>query len=652
MRKRILRRVDVLENEERSGKLEQQSSLATISFFCRKIILAYYVGGLKPDDEDPGEAEARALNYESRDDCLEALFKGEKQEINKRFKNAARRLFAKVGLDFDCSPPRALFGSFVRMIDELPEQWSNWLKSNLQEECRSAPLGTRSNIPLEFVCLLQKTDLPAFSTRLNVTKLSRKSRVFTQIIEALFSVVPEDLLREESKACFWVFRRYIRPRMKCGWWQHEVADELQRFYHSWSKGERPKLVLMAPPQHGKTEQVKDFIAWIAGKRPDLKTIFCSYSDELGVAVNKSLQRTMTNERYVPIFGARLGDSGSPWLRNSNVLEYRNHRGSFRNTTIEGQITGQGLDLGIVDDPIKGRLEASSKAVRDKIWEWFTDDFFTRFSDSAGLLMIMTRWHLDDPVGRFIERFPEAKILRYPAIAEEDERNRRKGEALFPQHKSLPFLMERKAIMTQAGWESEYQQNPLIVGGGMFPIDKLKIVAPPAPQDIKWSVRYWDKGGTSDGGAYTAGVLLHMTRDNVFVIGDVKRGRWSALEREQIIKQTAEADRATYGWRVKIWVEQEPGSAGKESAEATVRMLAGHTVKADRVTGSKEVRAEPYAAQVQAGNVALAKGAWNRDFVDEHEAFPGCRYKDQVDAASGAFNNINKSRYDTTLAWVG
>jgi predicted phage terminase large subunit-like protein len=142
----------------------------------------------------------------------------------------------------------------------------------------------------------------------------------------------------------------------------------------------------------------------------------------------------------------------------------------------------------------------------------------------------------------------------------------------------------------------------------------------------------------------------MTRDNKFVIGDVTRGRWSALERERIIKQTAEADRATYGWRVKIYVEQEPGSAGKESAEATVRMLAGHNVKADRVTGSKEDRAGPYAAQVQAGNIALARGAWNRDFLDEHESFPAGKFKDQVDAASGAFNNINKSTYDTTYAW--
>jgi hypothetical protein len=363
MRKRTLQRVDVLEKEERSRKLERQSSLATISFFCRKIVLAYYVGGLKPDDEDLGEAEARALNYESRDDYLDALFNGEKQDINKRFKDAARRLFAQAGLDFDRSPPSALCDAFVRLVNQLPEPWLRWSQSNLQEGCHSAPIGTRFKIPLEFFCVqLQRSG--------RLAKRSRNSRVFTQIKRALLSAVPEDLLREESKVCFWVFRRWIHPTMKCGWWQHEVADELQRFYRSLRNGERPNLALMAPPQHGKTELVTDFIAWIAGKRPDLRIIFASYSDGLGVKVNTDLQRIMTSERYVTIFGHRLGDSGSRWRRNANVLEYVDHRGSFRNTTIEGQITGQGLDIGIVDDPIKGRGEASSKPVRDKTWAWF------------------------------------------------------------------------------------------------------------------------------------------------------------------------------------------------------------------------------------------------------------------------------------------
>jgi predicted phage terminase large subunit-like protein len=606
-------------------------------------VLAYHLGGLKPNDEDPGEAEARALNYGSRNDYLEALFNREREEIDRRFKDAARRLFRQVGLNFDRSPPSALIDAFVRLVNQLPQPWPQWLQSNLQEACCSAPIGNTSNRPLE-VFSLQLQQLP------RATNLSRKSRVFTQICQPLFSPIPEDLLWEECKACFWTFRRYMRPTMKCGWWQHEVACELQRFYCSLIKGERPKLVLMAPPQHGKTEQVTDFLAWNAGKQPDLKTIFASYGDDLGIKVNRDLQRIMSSERYVAIFGHRLGESGSGWLRNANVLEYVRHCGLFRNTTVEGQITGQGLDIGIVDDPIKGRAEANNKAVRDKTWGWFTDDFFTRFSDSAGLIMIMTRWHLDDPVGRFIER-GDAKILRYPAIAEEDEKHRRKGEALFPEHKSLSYLLERKAMLDQAGWESEYQQNPIMVGGGMFPIEKFNVVPALNLREIKRSVRYWDKAGTADGGAFTVGVLMHLMQDGRFVVADVRRGQWAALDRESVIKSTAQMDRKAfpYHW---LWFEQEPGSSGKESAEATIRMLGGWKVRADRVTGNKVDRAQPYAAQVQGGNVLLLAGEWNRPFLDEHETFPAGKYKDQVDAAAGAFTKLTTgSTYDSSMMWV-
>ena len=88
---------------------------------------------------------------------------------------------------------------------------------------------------------------------------------------------------------------------------------------------------------------------------------------------------------------------SRYTRNLALLEYIEAKGSFRNTTVNGQ----SLDLGFIDDPLKGRAEASSKANRDKVWNWFTNDFFSRFSDHAAFLMVMTRWHLDDPMGRWL-----------------------------------------------------------------------------------------------------------------------------------------------------------------------------------------------------------------------------------------------------------
>ena len=153
-------------------------------------------------------------------------------------------------------------------------------------------------------------------------------------------------------------------------------------------------------------------------------------------------------------------------------------------------------LGIIDDPFKGRGDANSNLIRDKIWSWFTDDFCTRLSKNAGFLIIMTRWHLDDLLGRLLRQSDrEVRVLRYPALAEEDENHwlsdwqltnegwlpiwrhirRSKGAALFPELKHKRFLLEQRELLPQSSWESLYQQNPILVGGGQLPIEKLQVL---------------------------------------------------------------------------------------------------------------------------------------------------------------------------------
>ena len=157
----------------------------------------------------------------------------------------------------------------------------------------------------------------------------------------------------------------------------------------------------------------------------------------------------------------------------------------------------------------------------------------------------------------------------------------------------------------------------------------------APVDAR-SVRYWDKAGTESNDAdYTAGVRMVVDANRQYYIADVQRGQWSALSREQIVRQTAQMD----GQASPVWVEQEPGSGGKESAQATIRNLAGWTVRAERVTGDKQTRAEPFAAQCEAGNVRIVRGDWNAAYLDELMMFPNGKHDDQVDASSGAFNKL-------------
>ena len=482
-----------------------------------------------------------------------------------------------------------------------------------------------------------------------------------QIAERKWTTEDLDLIdamaADESRASFWAYRQYINPRMIVDWWQREVALELHRFWLEYKAGLRPKLLLQSPPQHGKSSMVVDFLSWTAGHDPSLKMIFGSYSDRLGVRANIRLQRIFDSEKHKRVFGdILLGNDRT--RRNSEIIEFAadfnddSRRGYFRNTTVLGAVTGEALDIGVVDDPIKGRAEASSPVTRERTWHWLTDDFMTRFADRAGLLMVMTRWHLDDPAGRLMELYPGVRSLRYPAIAEEDGPHRKKGEPLFPALKSLDFLQKQRQVMTLAGWQSVYQQTPIVVGGDMFPVEKVSIV-PALPQKVEVvsAARYWDKAGTAGGGAFTAGVLMLRMHDGTFTVADVRRKQWSALDRERMIKQTAEVDRASYP-TTRVYVEQEGGSGGKESAEASIRNLAGFSAEADRVSGPKEVRAEPFAAQWQAGNVKLVAGEWNRDYLEEHEHFPAGKYKDQVDASAGAFNKIaSRYRYDSTLRWV-
>lgn len=444
----------------------------------------------------------------------------------------------------------------------------------------------------------------------------------------------------QARRDFLSFRQLINPQAKWGWWQVEVAAVMQQFYADLMAGKRPKLVIQAPPQHGKSVQVVDFIAWLAGQNPDLRVIYTSFSERLGVRANLKLQRLYDSSLYHDIFPqTRINGNNSvtvsgQTLRNREILEYVGREGYFRNTTVGGSITGESLDLGVIDDPIKGRKEANSRTVRDSVWDWFTDDFFTRFSENAGLLAILTRWHVDDPIGRLIERVDGVQVKSYPAIAEQDEAHRKRGEALFPEHKSLEFLLERKQAMPQANWLALYQQRPTVADGNLFVPDKVQMIDALPAGNIKW-VRGWDFAATDGGGDYSAGALLGKLSDGRFVIADMVHGQMGADARDSILKNTAAKD----GARVRISIPQDPGQAGKTQALYLTRQLAGFSVSATPESGNKVVRAEPLAAQVNVGNVLMLRGAWNRGLIEEMRLFPNGKHDDRIDALSRAFAEL-------------
>ena len=213
-------------------------------------------------------------------------------------------------------------------------------------------------------------------------------------------------------------------------------------------------------------------------------------------------------------------------------------------------------------------------------------------------------------------------------------------------KDNPFLpaefeAQLRSQYTSTMASQELEGSFLDVGGKLFNRGWFTQILKVPPAQARW-VRYWDKAATEDGGCHTCGALMGAGYDGRFYIADMVRGQWSTHQREAMIKLTAQLDAQAYHHRVRIYVEQEPGSGGIDSLKATIKNLAGFPVFGDRPSKDKRVRAEPFAAQAEAGNVILIEPPGNRNwlaaFLDELEAFPEGD-ADQVDATSGAFNRL-------------
>lgn len=163
-----------------------------------------------------------------------------------------------------------------------------------------------------------------------------------------------------------------------------------------------------------------------------------------------------------------------------------------------------------------------------------------------------------------------------------------------------------------------------------------------PDDVIEWVRCWDLAATekTENGdpAFTAGVLMGKRKNGRYIVADVVNKQMSASDVRKCIKHTAQQDIAKYK-RVKIRLPKDPGQAGKEQAESYIKFLAGFNVVTVAETGSKEARAEPMAAQWQAGNFDVLTGAWNEEYLQQLENFPDSKFKDMVDASANSFTEL-------------
>jgi predicted phage terminase large subunit-like protein len=463
-------------------------------------------------------------------------------------------------------------------------------------------------------------------------------------------VTQADLLAIERELC----KRKLSWFVRRAW---PVLEPFQKYIHGWhidvvcehleavTRGQINRLLVNIPPGTMKSMLIGVFWpAWEWGPMgmPAMRYVTGSHSENFATRDALKMRRLVESEWYQKLWpNVKLtGDQ-------NEKKKFENTATGFRHAAAMSSMTGSRGDRVIIDDPhsVEGAISDKDRETTIRI---FKETIPTRVNnpDKSAIVVVMQRLHERDVSGLILSENLGYTHLMLPMEFEPDracvtclgraDQRTEPGELLFPDRFPREVVERDKRVMGSMAVAGQFQQRPTPRGGGMIKAERLEIGEPGL---ITSRVRYWDKAGTHGGGAYTAGVLMGRDKEGVYWVLDVVRGQWSAMERERVIQQTAQLD----GTDVPVWIEQEPGSGGKESAHNTIRNLAGFNCRAEAVTGSKEARAEPLAAQVEAGNVKLKRGPWNSAFIDEGRSFPVGQYKDQWDAASGAFNKLTAER---------
>jgi len=481
-------------------------------------------------------------------------------------------------------------------------------------------------------------------------------------------LTPFQIRREINNRSLYEFVKYFWSEVsgdefKPNWHIEYLCKELEVIAERVAK-KLPKeydLVINIPPGMTKTIVCSiAFPAWCWTKWFWMRFITGGYSGALSLESAEYSRDLIRSERFKAIYPELEIKEDKDVKSNFKIVKKdfhyvgRNPRlingGNRFSTSVGGTLTGFHGHIQIVDDPLDPNRAVSEVELK-KANRWCDQTLSTRKTDKkvTPLILIMQRLHEDDPSGHLLKKKNKrirhiclpGEITHYREFVSPPELVKMYQDGMLDLERLGPAeLQEMEADLGQYGYAGQVGQNPVPPGGGMFQVDHFIVLnVMPSRTNIVQSVRYWDKAGSEGKGAWTVGVKMSKFQNGRFIIEDCRRGQWASHERENIIRETAVAD----GSEVRVVVEQEPGSGGKESAEGTIRNLAGFSAHADRPTGDKVYRADPYSVQVNSGNVLVVRGDWNQVFIEEHRNFPFGTYKDQVDASSGAFNTLAGKR---------
>lgn len=407
-------------------------------------------------------------------------------------------------------------------------------------------------------------------------------------------------------------------------------------------GRLKRVIITFPPRHGKSMLTsKTFPAWYVGTFPDRRIILASYEGDFAATWGRKSREVL--EQYgESVFGIKVdqrSNAASDW-------GVAGHDGGMVCAGVGGPITGKGAHVFLIDDPIKSSKEAMSPVVRQSIWEWYLSTAYTRLeADPEGaMIIIMTRWHTDDLVGRLLspayvtdlENPEQWTVLNFPAIAEENDiLGRQPGEALFPERYPIERLNQIRSRMTAYWWNALYQQKPIAEGSAVFKRTWFdEGITDDRPQMVR-RVAYWDLAATISSSAdYTAGVLLGMDAQMRLYVLDVERFQLTWLGTKERIAETL------LRWRPdQVGIEQQGMQSVAVQELAAEPRLMDITINGVAVDKDKLTRVSPFAARCESGMVYLMRAAWNGTFIDELCSFPLGAHDDQVDAVGGAYQML-------------
>lgn len=469
----------------------------------------------------------------------------------------------------------------------------------------------------------------------------RLAEVKLRKIQALRPQVEEARARKRvvSRDDLIAWTQLNNPRYKAGKFHRHLAARLQAFSAAVTAGEGPRMIVNVPPQYGKSELCsRNFPAWHLSRNSYHRVILASYADDLASQMSVSARAAVeTASEWV----AQLSHGKS--AKWTNELWTLDDGGGVRSAGVGGGITGMSAHVGIIDDPVKDEEQARSAAFKRRFESWYETAFMTRIQEGGGILVVSTRWGVDDPVGYLLERQRLSggkpwEIIRYPAIAEADEYAedgtlwRREGEPLSPERYSLETMLERKLSIAPWRWASVYQQQPVPADGSIFRSDHFgnRYDALPAMDEIVIScdLTFKDKA-TSD---FVVMQVWGRKKADCYLIEQVRR-RMDYPASKAALRDLV----AAYRPQAVVVEDKANGSAMVAELRKEKDIVGIQGWDPGRL--DKRERAEIYSLpRYTAGQVWLPSGKpWIHDFVAEHLGFlAGAAHDDQIDAESQFF----------------